>query len=81
MNGDRVTIKEAAGRLGMSELVLRWGIETHQLPIGECIDNTPNGGGKVFIIPRPQFERWFNGEYINCEFVEERSKVKKYEEI
>lgn len=73
---DTVTVTEAAKRLGVTALTLRWGIESHQLPFGECIDNTKRGGNKIYIIPRPQFERWFSGEYFNNEFIQERSKKK-----
>lgn len=76
---DRITITEAAERLHVDPLTLRYGIESGQVPFGMCIKMGERGkhggsGRNTYVIPRAQFERWISGEYLDCKFIEERSK-------
>lgn len=70
-----ITLSEAAKILGMTPVMLGWGIESGQVPFGACIKSKEvKAKRKYYIIPRAQFEKWINGEYFNNEFIEERSK-------
>lgn len=72
-----ITLTEAAKILGMTPIMLGWGIESGQVPFGACIKSKEaKAKRKCYVIPRVQFEKWINGEYFNNEFVESRSKLR-----
>lgn len=58
---ERVKVKEAAQRLGVSEQYIRIGIQRGWLPIGSCVKIKQRWN---YIIPRTRFEAYMTGQDI-----------------
>ena len=54
---ERITVKEAARLLGLSELTVRWGIKNGTLPIGSYI-HMPNSKRTVYHISRGLLDKY-----------------------
>ncbi len=59
---NRMTVKEAAERMGVSELFIRFGIRNGTLPIGCAIKMSSKW---TFYIQRDRFEAYMKGAYAN----------------
>ena len=60
-NENRMTVKEAAELMGVSELFIRFGIRNGTLPIGYAIKMSSKW---TFYIQRNKFEAFMRGEEI-----------------
>ena len=58
-NENRMTVKEAAARMGVSELFIRFGIRNGTLPIGYAIKMSSKW---TFYINKTMFEAFMKGE-------------------
>jgi excisionase family DNA binding protein len=71
----RISVKEAAERLGVWEETIRQGLRSNTLPIG-CAIRTPTGR-YIYIIPRKAFEKF--EEHGQCSIDELMDKMRELE--
>lgn len=64
MKSERVSIKEAADRLGVGTQFVRLAIQRNEFPFGYKVKNETK---YTYLIPRKQFEDFINNEHSKTE--------------